>query len=65
MTINFAHITSNETLDFYIAKIPAGWFTFACVKGSNPNDPEGRRMGGFTAKKDAVAACHHWAVWMK
>lgn len=65
MTINFTYITSNETVDFYIAKIPAGWFAFACVKGFDPNEPEGRSMGGFTTKKAAVAACHHWAQWMK
>jgi hypothetical protein len=65
MTINFTYITSNDTLDFYIAKIPAGWFAFACIKGVDPNDPEGRVMGGFTTKKVAKAACYTWAERMK
>jgi hypothetical protein len=65
MTINFTYVTSNENLNFYIAKIPAGWFAFACVKGLDPHDPTDRSMGGFTTKKAAIAACHCWAGWMK
>lgn len=65
MKINFIYVTSNENVNFYIAKIPAGWFAFACVKGLDPNDPDGRSMGGFKTKKAAIAACHHWTKWMK
>ena len=65
MTINFTLIDSNDTLNFYIAKLPAGWFAFACEKGRDPHDPEGRSMGGFSTKKVAVNTCHNWAQRMK
>lgn len=65
MTINFTLIDSNDILNFYIAKLPSGWFAFACEKDRDPQDPEGRSMAGFSTKKVAVAACHNWAQRMK
>ena len=65
MTINFTLIDSNDTLNFYIAKLPTGWFVFACEKDRDPHDPEGRTMASFSTKKVAVSVCHNWAQKMK
>lgn len=55
-------ICSNATLDFYVSKTRLGgdWYAEAWIKGTNLCVT----MGGFSTKKVAVEAAHHWAEWM-
>ncbi len=60
----YIKVASNETRDFYVAKLRSGWYTFATQKDVHPASPEGRVMASFTTKREAVHCAKAWSTWV-